>query len=956
MAMIDPKIPPPIPERVVSARRSSPKDKKRRSLPASPHHESRRRSSNRPPVLQPGSPEIITSLIETLSAISSPADRHFDSVSKIAGSHSTPASPTIWHAYPSSARSVARPPRSSLFNGSYTDRDSIAESSSESDKIYLRTNQIVNTSGRASLRLIPSDLPSKEKAREAAYEDILNDAYTIGTPSVEPGTAPQPSPKKPDKRKSLRSLRSAKSLKNLGLNRSTDSVRSSEIPLYVTKRDPEPRQQRLFLADSRSPSPPLEELNVKKKVTPMDAFDLLHAPDDLVTSQTSPISKRHYIDSENASSSSAGPSQSKRSSYNFPHQEYIPTRTSSKRHSSTMVNRNRRSRPSHSENGGGPESEADARSEQFHTPPQTPQATAAESEELSINRRIEQLKEQKAKRDQLSAEVIPDPTYSPMRISHDSSPKPLVQDRTLDWNPPQGVNAGLSSSVMTGLKAGETAAEAAPSPSVRAVPLRTDRNTETKINSLSTKPIIIKHSPKVSLDEGKSFDVPQRSNSKILKRLSQPTSPLTGDKSRKRFSISQLSTPPNRSASFQTTSGDSIDETVEDYLSSPRLSQKVIHPQTGRVISFSEVGDPDGSVVFCCVGMGLTRYITAFYDELAATLKLRLITPDRPGVGGSEPHADGSGTPLNWPDDVRSICEHRGITKFSILAHSAGAIYALATALRMPQHIRCRVHLLAPWIPPSQLSVIGTNKEPLPANAMPYSQRFLRSIPTAFLRVANSSFLGVTSNSITTSLPRSPRRSKRRMNATPTPTDSPNASGVDSSSSPSPAATKGAKNQSSDKENRPPLPLRGSSSLVNICKDSQPLPPTIPSKILEEDKSALRCTTYEYRLASSIWDRAILNANPSVDLLVCLERRQPIGFRYVDITRSVVIHHGSKDSRVPVENVKWLGKMMRRCEVRVLEGEGHGLMANASVMGNVLMEMAREWEDWIRVIRGERKG
>lgn len=39
----------------------------------------------------------------------------------------------------------------------------------------------------------------------------------------------------------------------------------------------------------------------------------------------------------------------------------------------------------------------------------------------------------------------------------------------------------------------------------------------------------------------------------------------------------------------------------------------------------------------------------AFYDELARTLKLRLITPDRPGVGESEPCLDGSGTPLNWP-------------------------------------------------------------------------------------------------------------------------------------------------------------------------------------------------------------------------------------------------------------------------------------------------------------------
>jgi pimeloyl-ACP methyl ester carboxylesterase len=110
-----------------------------------------------------------------------------------------------------------------------------------------------------------------------------------------------------------------------------------------------------------------------------------------------------------------------------------------------------------------------------------------------------------------------------------------------------------------------------------------------------------------------------------------------------------------------------------------------------------------------------------------------------------------------------------------------------------------------------------------------------------------------------------------------------------------------------------------------------------------------RQMTYDLRLTHAIWELATTGANPAVDLLVCLERRHTIGFRYVDITRPVVIHHGSRDTRVPVDNVKWLGKTMRRCEVRVLEGEGHGLMASASVMGSVLMEMSKEWEDWMKV-------
>ena len=110
-----------------------------------------------------------------------------------------------------------------------------------------------------------------------------------------------------------------------------------------------------------------------------------------------------------------------------------------------------------------------------------------------------------------------------------------------------------------------------------------------------------------------------------------------------------------------------------------------------------------------------------------------------------------------------------------------------------------------------------------------------------------------------------------------------------------------------------------------------------------------RQSEYDMRLTHSIWASATTNANPAIDLLVCLERQHTIGFRYVDITRPVIIHHGSRDTRVPVDNVKWLGKSMKKCEVRVLEGEGHGLMASASVMGSVLMEISREWEEWIRV-------
>ncbi|GKT54423.1 hydrolase [Colletotrichum tofieldiae] len=456
-------------------------------------------------------------------------------------------------------------------------------------------------------------------------------------------------------------------------------------------------------------------------------------------------------------------------------------------------------------------------------------------------------------------------------------------------------------------------------------------------------------------DAGEAIKM-KRSSSR-LKRLSQPLSPKGEDSANPRNSAASPDARNSMPAGYERPrSADSIDDAVESYLCSPRLSQKIRHPQTGRVISFSEVGDADGSAVFCCVGMGLTRYITGFYDELALTLKLRLITPDRPGVGDSEPYADGTATPLSWPDDVYAICQALKITKFSILAHSAGAIYALATALRMPQHIRGKIHLLAPWIPPSQMNVFGTSQALPPTNAIPTSQRILRALPATFLKAANSSFMSATSSSITSSLPKTPRRSKRKSTAT-TGRDTP--------------ATHGSKRDTTPQLDKENLGLYDRASTGDDLS-GRPAPTAMENmdrirpngtasaqghynadvQVLAAASDALmdkeRQTIYDTRLTHAIWELATTGANPAVDLLVCLERRHTIGFRYVDITRPVVIHHGSRDTRVPVDNVKWLGKTMKRCEVRVLEGEGHGLMASAGVMGSVLMEISKEWDDWLR--------
>jgi pimeloyl-ACP methyl ester carboxylesterase len=232
------------------------------------------------------------------------------------------------------------------------------------------------------------------------------------------------------------------------------------------------------------------------------------------------------------------------------------------------------------------------------------------------------------------------------------------------------------------------------------------------------------------------------------------------------------------------------------------------------------------------------------------------------------------------------------------------------------------------------MSPLGTNKAALPTSAVPYSQRLLRALPTPFLKVANSSFMSATSSSLTTSLPKSPKRTKRKSLAKDAPTLS------------MPDTLQGGSQTNGAGHDRVALTEGGQTGIAGQPMDSH--------AVVLAAQAKARQSEYDTRLTYRIWELATTNANPAVDLLVCLERRQTIGFRYTDINREVVIHHGTRDTRVPVDNVRWLGQTMRRCEVRVLEGEGHGLMASAIVMSNVLTEMAKEWEDWTLLVQGKR--
>ena len=505
----------------------------------------------------------------------------------------------------------------------------------------------------------------------------------------------------------------------------------------------------------------------------------------------------------------------------------------------------------------------------------------------------------------------------------------------------------------------------------------------------------------MSAGKASSLKVPSlkqtRSSRSTEGRFAHPDLPDEFQKKSRRKSVSDARLAKAAEERLQMERRDSVEDAVLGFLRAQRLNQKIRHIVSGRTISFSEVGDPKGSAVFVCVGMGLTRFVTAFYDELATTLRLRLVTIERPGVGDSDgyPPNDRSG-PLNWPNDVLTVCDHLGIETFSLLAHSAGAVYALATALVLPHMVRGKVHLLAPWIPPSQMEAVShpSSSSSSPGAVLPRSQRLLRVLPTPFLRAANSSFMA----SATASLGKS--ANKRKPSGTGTWPSSPDTAEY-------PQRGQGAKRPTTSGGDRPDFHRRESLMLMdqympntnpmeNFMLNGKRSRSTSPHKRDEslvmsatatptdpaftyastalnaaEHAERERQVIYTSRLTQRTWEYAIRDSNPATDLLVCLERHREVGFRYTDVTAAVIITHGAEDKRVPVGNVRWLGDQMNRmavsgprggmsvqsrdaygteqelggggCEVRVLEDEGHGLMASPSIMGDLLTEISGYW-------------
>lgn len=142
---------------------------------------------------------------------------------------------------------------------------------------------------------------------------------------------------------------------------------------------------------------------------------------------------------------------------------------------------------------------------------------------------------------------------------------------------------------------------------------------------------------------------------------------------------------------------------IRRYVYSNRLTQLLTLsrlPYAGKTVSFADVGNANGHVVIIFMGLGAVRYLIGLYDEMASALGLRLICIDRWGMGKTDDLPSDKRGVLEWSNVVAEVTDRLAIRKFSLLAHSAGAPYAMATTLMHSERLVGPVHLLAPWVSP----------------------------------------------------------------------------------------------------------------------------------------------------------------------------------------------------------------------------------------------------------------
>jgi pimeloyl-ACP methyl ester carboxylesterase len=115
------------------------------------------------------------------------------------------------------------------------------------------------------------------------------------------------------------------------------------------------------------------------------------------------------------------------------------------------------------------------------------------------------------------------------------------------------------------------------------------------------------------------------------------------------------------------------------------LTDQTIKLTDGRILGYAEFGDPSGRPVLFFHGFPASRLEGIALDAPSRAVSVRLIAPDRPGFGLSDPKPRRLFS--DWPDDVIQLASHLRIYDFAVLGTSGGSPYVVACADRIGERL-----------------------------------------------------------------------------------------------------------------------------------------------------------------------------------------------------------------------------------------------------------------------------
>lgn len=105
----------------------------------------------------------------------------------------------------------------------------------------------------------------------------------------------------------------------------------------------------------------------------------------------------------------------------------------------------------------------------------------------------------------------------------------------------------------------------------------------------------------------------------------------------------------------------------------------------GRTLAYVDLGDRAGVCTLFFHGAPMSRLHLAAMDAAFAARGLRVVSPDRPGYGGSSPQP--GRTLADWPADAAALADALGVERFLVAGHSSGGPYAVACAALLPERV-----------------------------------------------------------------------------------------------------------------------------------------------------------------------------------------------------------------------------------------------------------------------------